>query len=373
MSVGVAVNVTAAGATQAAAERAAVAVSPLRREEWAAWDAFVAASPQGLPQHRAGWQEVLARAYGYRTHYLLARYQSGAQRGEIAGALPLYVVRSLLLGASVSTLPGGLCAADAATAHALLAAAQTFTRTVRGRKLTLHDSRVAWAGDWQTSCDHEDWVVDVRPGEEAVWARLDRNIRRQVRMAERNGLSAVVDRTGEHLDAFYGVLSRFTHQAGTPVFGRRFLAEVIRAFPDGFNLVMIYQGRLPVGGYFQLEVGKRNVGVWGATLHEFLELRPVYLAYWTILQDTMRRGLDYLDMGRSPAGSNASKYKGQWATFAQPVYQQTWSPQGRATASVAQLAHRDEHFSLFRRVWPQLPLPVTQAVGPWLRRHIPFA
>jgi hypothetical protein len=315
----------------------------------------------------------LQKSYGYPTHYLWAHNREGA----VAGVLPLFVVRSPLFGSVLTTLPGGMCADDEEAASALLDEAQRVARLVHAKRLVLHDAREIFESasrkvGLHTTCDHEGWLLDLDGGEAKVLASLDRNIRRQIRIAERNELRAVVDRSGATLDDFYSVLSRFTHQAGTPIFARKFLAEVIAAFPNGFNIVMVYQNDLPLGGYFQLELGKSNFGVWGATLHEFLELRPVYLAYWTIIADSIGRGFETLDMGRSPAGSNASKYKSQWATRSQPIYQQTWSANAQPVASVAQQAQSDERFQLFRRVWPKLPLPVAQFVGPIIRRQIPF-
>jgi len=312
----------------------------------------------------------LHNSYGYQTHYLLAEREPGA----IAGVLPLFVVRSPLLGSTLTTLPGGMCADDEESAAALLAEAKQTLQRVHAKRLVLHDSRQEFTGSagLYSTCDHEEWFLDLHEGQEKVLAALDRNIRRQIRMAERNELKAVVDRTGATLDDFYTVMSRFTHQAGTPIFARKFLAEVIAAFPNDFNIVMVYKDTQPLGGYFQLELDKTNYGVWGATLHEFLELRPVYLAYWTIIADSIARGFETLDMGRSPVGSNASQYKSQWANCSRPVYQQTWSLNERPVASVAKQAQSDERFQSFRRIWPKLPLPLTQLMGPLIRRQIPF-
>lgn len=348
-------------------------IRELHRDEWATWDAFVASSPHGLPQHLAAWQQILERAYGYLTRYLAAWEESASGEVRLVGVMPLFLIDSPLLGRVLTTTPGGMCVEDAGVATALIQAARGYAERLLARRMVLHDTRQVWPEMAQTTCDHEHWLVDVRGGQEAVWSRLDRNIRRQVRMAERNGLAAVIDRTGERLDDFYQVLSRFTHQAGTPIFARRFLREVIAALPGSFSIVMVYRDEEPIGGYFQLEMGETNVGVWGAALHEMLELRPVYLAYWTILADSASRGFATLDMGRSPAGSNASKYKGQWATSCAPVYQQTWSPDAQSLASVAQQAQQDKRFQLVRRVWPRLPLPVAQALGPLVRWHVPFA
>ena len=351
----------------------------LRAAEWPLWDAYVRGAAGGLPQHLAGWQTVLALTYGYTTHYLAAwrTDPSDPAMRRIAGVLPLFLVDSPLLGRTLTTLPGGMCADDADVAGALLERAQELVCATHAKRLVLHDTRQTWAGPWQTTCDHESWLVDLRGGEEAVSRRLDRNIRRQIRMAERNGLTAVVDRSGERLDDFYHVLSHFTHQAGTPIFGRKFLQNVVESFPDGFNIALVYREGEPIGGYFQLALGDMVYGEWGATLHEYLELRPVYLAYWTIIADAAAHGYSFLDMGRSPAGSSASKYKGQWATQMTPVYQQTWTPRPEDARtggdSVARQAQTDTGFQVVRRVWPKLPFAVAQRLGPLLRRHVPFA
>jgi predicted N-acyltransferase len=320
----------------------------------------------------AAWQTVLRNTYGYETRYLMAQDEVGA----IVGVMPLFVLRSPLLGSAVTTLPGGMCADDEETAAVLLAEARRITQVVHAKRLVLHDSRQEFARTGQaglhSTCDHEGWLLELEGGEAKVLASLDRNIRRQIRIAERNELRAVVDRSGAVLEDFYSVLSRFTHQAGTPIFGRTFLAEVVAAFPKGFNIVMVYQKSQPIGGYFQLELGKTNYGVWGATLHNYLDLRPVYLAYWTIIADSIAQGFTTLDLGRSPAGSNASKYKSQWATRSFPIYQLTWSPGAQQQESVAKRAQADGRFQYFRRFWPRLPLPVAEFVGPLIRRQIPF-
>ncbi len=347
-------------------------VSELTFADRARWDAFVQASPHGLPQHLCAWQDVLSRTYGYDTCYLVAWHEANGHGPTIAGVMPLFLVQSPLVGRTVMTMPGGMCAEDETAATALLAQAREVARQAHAKRLVLHDTRQAWPGDLATTCDHETWLADLRMGQEAAWQGLDRNIRRQVRMAQRNGLTHVVDRSGDKLHDFYTVLSRFTHQAGTPLFGLRFLENTIAAFTNGFKIVVVYNEGQPIGGYFQLEMGNTHYGVWGGTLHNYLELRPVYLAYWEIMADTIAQGREWLDMGRSPAGSNASKYKGQWARQCLPVYQQT-AALSQGVTSVAQQANSDARFRSVRRLWPRLPFAVAQFLGPRLRRHVPFA
>ncbi|HBY98631.1 MAG TPA: hypothetical protein DEP84_32580 [Chloroflexi bacterium] len=334
-----------------------------------AWDTYVHQAPGGLPQHLSGWRDVLARTYGYETHYLMAR-----EGGAVVGVLPLFLVPSILVGNAAKTMPGGLCAESPEVAAALIARASEIARRANARTFVLQDTRQAWPGDLQTTSHHVHWVVDLRAGAEDLWHRLDGNIRRQVRLARRSGLTIEIDRSGRRLGEFHNVLSHFTHQVGTPVFGRCFLEHIVAAFPEGFNIAVVYDGHQPIGAYFQLEMGRTVYGTWGAALREYLKLRPVYLAYWEMLADMAAQGYHFLDMGRSPADSNASTFKGQWGGSAHPVYQQMVSlggsrPAGREAGALPSGVTR----GYFSRIWSRLPFPVVQFLGPRLRRHMPFA
>lgn len=344
-------------------------ISELSGSEAREWDEFVGHAPGGLPQHLSGWRKVLAEAGGYDTCYLMAR-----QQGRVTGVLPLFYVRSLLVGNTGMTMPGGLCARGQEVAEALVQRALAVVREARMKRLVIQDSRQAWSGPLAALSDHVYWRVDLAGGSEALWQGLHRNLRRQVRIARNNDLRVVIDRSGRELEAFYDVFSRFTHQTGTPVFGRRFLELTVDAFPDGFNIAVVRQGQKPIGGYFQLEMGDTVYGMWGASLPEYLDLRPTYLIYWELLQDAADRGRRWLDMGRSPADSNASKFKGQWGGVRQPVYQLSASIAGSSQpGSLVQQVRQDRKMQFLVRLWPKLPLSLANSLGPRLRRHVPFA
>jgi serine/alanine adding enzyme len=348
-------------------------IEALTEAESPIWDAYVRRSPAGLPQHLAGWRHVLRQTYGYKSSYLYACLSPDDATSAIVGVLPLFFVNSPLTGHTAMTMPGGLCADSDEIASALIEHAQGVARQAGAKRLVIQDSRQAWPGALLTTEQHVSWLVDVQANEETLLKRLDRNIRRQIRMARDNGLRAEIARTPRLLDHFYTVLSHFTHQSGTPVFGRRFLEQVMEHFPTGYNIVVIYKEQQPIGGYFQLEMGERVYGVWGATLHEYLALRPVYLAYWSILADAAAHGFRYLDMGRSPLNSNASAFKAQWGGVCTPIYQQTMGLAGHLSKGVTEQMQTDRRFRLFQQLWPKLPFSLAQFLGPKVRRHIPFA
>src|SRR5690606_8147754 len=95
-------------------------VTELVQNDRPLWDAFVRQSPNGLPQHLAGWQDVLFKTYGYETRYLAAWHTANGSGRSLAGVMPLFIVQSPLLGRTLTTMPGGLCAEDETAAAALI-------------------------------------------------------------------------------------------------------------------------------------------------------------------------------------------------------------------------------------------------------------
>src|ERR1700730_17667711 len=74
----------------------AAALRTFRPGDEPAWDAFVLGSAEATFFHLSGWKRVIERAFGHRTHYLLA------ERGHVVtGVLPLTHVKSLLFGSSL--------------------------------------------------------------------------------------------------------------------------------------------------------------------------------------------------------------------------------------------------------------------------------
>ena len=55
------------------------------------------------------------------------------------------------------------------------------------------------------------------------------------------------------------------------------------------------------------------------------------------------------------------------------IYQQTLRLDGQTTASMTERTQTDGRMQSFMQIWPKIPYPVAQYLGPKLRRHVPFA
>lgn len=331
------------------------------------WNSYVQQHACGLPQHLAGWQDVIQNTYGYQTRYLLAE-----KNEKIVGVLPLFLVDSFILGRTVRTMPGGLVADCNETAVSLLNAGQSWAKEHMAKKFAVADSRQLWqSSQLQIETDHIYWTLPLKSTEDEMWKQLHSNMRRQIKIARRNKLTVTIDKTTEQLSIFYDLFAKFAHQTGTPLFSKRFVEQIVVTFPNCFNIAVVYEEKRPLGAYFQLEMGQTMYGIWGATQREHLKKRPVYLAYWEMMRYAINNGFQILDMGRSPLDSNASHFKSQWGGHSFPIYQ--LSKQLKMSAAPQKGGQRSSKIDLVRKYWPLLPFPVAHFLGPKLRRHIPFA
>lgn len=100
------------------AEQGRVEVRTLTPDMRDRWDQFVESCSEGTFFHRAGWKEVIERAFGHRTFFLYAE-----RDGVMTGVLPLGQVKSRLFGNALISSPfcvyGGAVAEDEDSRSAL--------------------------------------------------------------------------------------------------------------------------------------------------------------------------------------------------------------------------------------------------------------
>jgi FemAB-related protein (PEP-CTERM system-associated) len=165
----------------------------MRAEDAAAWDAFVFASPDATFFHRAGWQAVIERAFGHRTHYLLAEYA-----GVIAGVLPLTEVKSRLFGHSLVSnafcVYGGIAAGNDEARIALDQAAQQLARDLKVGHLEYRQLESSHA-DWPKQDLYFTFRKAIDPDLEANMLAIPRKQRAMVRKGIKNGLVSELEPT----------------------------------------------------------------------------------------------------------------------------------------------------------------------------------
>jgi FemAB-related protein (PEP-CTERM system-associated) len=340
-------------------------VTTAREADEPAWEAFVAARADARSYHRWRWRHVFERAFGHETVYLLARAD-----GRVTGVLPLVVFRSALFGRFAVSLPfvnyGGVLADDDQAARALLdrAAALAAERGLEHVELRHQDARFP-----ELPSKHHKVAMrlDLESDATRAWDALDRKVRNQVRKAEKSDLTVETGGAGL-LDAFYDVFARNMRDLGTPVYDRRFFAEVLRQFPDETRVFLV---RHP-SGVVAAGISHRHRDTvevpWASSLKEFRTLAPNNLLYWHIIRFAIEQGGRVFDFGRSTPNEGTYKFKEQWGAKPSPV---CWEYRLLTRDSLPDQSPKNPKFRAAIAVWKHLPLPVTTFLGPRLVRSIP--
>ena len=329
------------------------------------WEPYVEGHPRGTGYHRWAWRQVFARGLGHRTPYLIARVDR-----TVVGVLPLVEVTSRLFGRALSSLPyvnyGGLLTSRAEAAEALLAAATRLANSWRLDYIVFrHIERQLPQLPVRT---HKvTMLLDLQPTVDAMWSALDKKVRNQVRKAEKSGLRTVTG-GAELLDHFYAIFARNMRDLGTPVYGRRLFAEVLRGQPDDARLHVVYLGTVPVAGGLSYSYRGTVEVPSASSLREHRALCPNHLMYWSIIQQAMAAGRTSLDFGRSTPDDGTYGFKEQWGARPVPLH---WEYQLIGGAALPEEDRHSPRYQVRIGAWQKLPVGVATLVGPHLARRIP--
>ncbi len=341
----------------------ALRIRALTPDRAAEWDAFVAQCPGATFFHRAGWQRVIQRSFGHKTHYLYAE-----QDGAIRGVLPLTHIASRLFGNALISnafcVYGGPAALDAAARAALDRQAMALMAELGADCLEYR----------QLERLHPDWPAKdglyatfrraIAPDPEVNLKAIPRKQRAVIRQSlERN---LVLEEDGD-VERFFRLYAESVRNLGTPVFGKRYFRALKEEFGEDCEVLIVRHEGAPVCGvmsfYFLDEVLPYYAGatpaVRGLGAYDFV--------YWHILRKAAERGLKIFDFGRSKQGTGAFAFKKNWGFPAQPIIHEYQLRPGAAIPDVNPL---NPKYRLFIAAWKKLPLPLANFAGPLIARDL---
>jgi len=330
----------------------------------ALWDDYVLRHPHGMPYQRWAWRQAVAEAYGHGAIYLLAR--SG---DRVAGVLPLVNFAVPGRGAALISLPycdvGGALAETPETMEELRQAAIEQMRQTSAKTLELRTLAAPSGTDDPVS--KVLMLLDLPRGAATLLAGLKAKLRSQVNKPLRDGLHSQLG-GAELVDAFYQVFSRNMRDLGSPVHSKAWIRSVASAYGDDarIGVVRLPDGS-PVAAGMILLHGTRISVPWASSLRSHNKLNANVLLYWTFLSFAADHGFTSFDFGRSTPGEGTYRFKGQWGARPSPL---RWVSVGRDGEERVLVSRPGRLRRGVESLWKQLPLPLCNAVGPQIRRHL---
>lgn len=333
----------------------------------AAADAYIQGMEDGTPFHRPAWIKAIERGTGNRAYMLAAV----ASSGQIGGILPLTHMKSRLFGeALVSSgfaVDGGILASDPAISSALASAAEGFARDRRIGSVELRGGPSPDAGWSVHEGSHLGFVRPIAADDEAELLAVPRKHRAELRKALANpALRVEVGRDERFLRAHYDVYAQSVRNLGTPVFPRRLFREVLAAFGEDADILIVYEGDRPVSGVLTLYHQGRVMPFWGGGVADARRLRSNELMYYRLMGHGRTRGMRLFDFGRSKTGSGQAAWKKSFGFDPVPLAYHSWS----ATGERRDINPNSEQYQRRVEMWKKLPLPIANLIGPLISRGL---
>ncbi|HNJ07446.1 FemAB family XrtA/PEP-CTERM system-associated protein [Plasticicumulans sp.] len=340
-----------------------IAVRRLQPADHARWDAFVAACPEATFFHRAGWAEVLQRAFGHDAHFLYAE-----RDGVIVGVLPLGHLRSRLFGNALISVPfcvyGGIAATDEEVRRPLADAACRLAQELGVDYLELRHRRRQFP-DWP--CKDGLYVTfrkPILPDEDANLKAIPRKQRAMVRKGIEAGLEGRIEAGVDNLFLAY---SESVRNLGTPVLPKRYFQVLREVFGSDCEVLTIRQGETLVASVLSFYFRDEVLPYYGGGTAQAREVKGNDFMYWDLLRRSCARGLRLFDYGRSKNGTGSYSFKKNWGFEPEPLYYEFHLVRATQLPDINPL---NPKYRLFIAAWQRLPLWLSRRLGPWLARSL---
>ncbi len=334
-------------------------------EERARWDAFVETCPEATFFHRAGWQAILEQCYGKQTWFFYVE-----EGGQITGVLPLAQMKSRMFGHYLAALPfcvyGGV-AATTDTARKLLDQAAEELAAALGVGHLEYRSYQACHPDhpkWQSKDLYYTFRKAISANDEDNMNAIPRKQRAMVRKGIKLGLQGEVD---DNVDRMFTAYAHSVHRLGTPVFPKRYFAMLKDVFKDDCEVRVITQDGKLVAGVLSFFFRDEVLPYYGGGMDIAREVAGNDFMYWNLMQAAAARGCRLFDFGRSKKGTGAFDFKKNWGFTPQHL---PYEYQLFAAGELPDVNPLNPKFQLFIKLWKMLPVPLANALGPRIVKHL---
>ena len=340
----------------------AMAVRALGPADDARWNAYVEGHADGTFFHLTGWRNVLRRAFGHATHYLLAE-----RAGALVGVLPLAHVESRLFGSALVSTPfcvyGGVLASDPVAHQALTAAACALAQQLKVDYLEMRNLKRSHP-EWPCKDLYVTFRKPIQPEGEANMLAIPRKQRAMVRKGIQKQLKAEVDGDVRRL---YTVYSDSLRNLGTPVFARSYLEILCEEFGPAAEVLTITHESRPVASVLSFLFRDEVLPYYGGGTVEARAVAGNDFMYWSVMERAREQGRRVFDYGRSKRGTGAFDFKSNWGFEPTPLFYEYFLV--RATA-LPNLSPTNPKYERLIRIWQRLPLWMTQWLGPLVAKYL---
>jgi len=349
----------------------------LQPDEAQEWDAFVAQHPLGLVYHLTAWKKVLESAFPHIRGRFLALREAGTAR--IVAGLPVYTVRSWLLGNRVVSVPfASLCdplvSSAAELQQLLLPIGEILRQDARRLEIrTTKTTHLLGPPSFPPSSYRHHYLPLNRTPEELFRSFAKTSIRDTVRKAAKAGIQVVEAKGRQAVELSHAILSETRLRLSLPPMPVSFFEAMSVHLPERLKIFFALQNGKPVACHLvladeRLWISEHQGNTRGASAG------ANQILCWEIIQRAHAAGAKIFSFGRTSAGNQGLLvYKRRWSTVEENLGDFVLRPDA-LTLSLPELAQPREITPSYRIVRylssGKSPQILRTRVGNFCYRHL---
>lgn len=326
------------------------------------WDQFIEKHPDSSFFHQLGWKKVIQNMYGFKPRYIISE-----EDNKIQGILPLFEIKQAT-GKKLISVPfsteGGIIFSTEKARDDLIKKAKELVIENNLDYLELRQERNI-KSDLETKDYYYHLRLDITDNPDMLWKNMDKKTRNAIRKAEKSGLTT--DRGLKYFEDFYKIFSINMRDLGTPVDKKEFFKEIINQFPDQVDIAVAKLKEKVISAVFLLKYKKTIKSEWASSLREYFGYNANQLMYWRVIKDSYKEGFNIFDFGRSMKDEGTYVFKKKFGAKPVQFHYKYFINKGM----MPDIRKTNSKRILFSKIWKNMPLYITDSIGPMIRKEFP--
>ena len=200
-----------------------------------------------------------------------------------------------------------------------------------------------------------------------MFSSFSKDVRYDIRKAQRNGLTVVISQKESQLKDFYHVYLNTRKKRGVPAWPYPLFEEALQTCRTA--VAVTYLESRPVAAAFLFLDQKTLEYAFAGTDYHYNRISPYYLLLWEIIRYGIAHGHSVLDLGGSTREMNEGKmfaFKEKWATRTKEISYYFYAADQR---NIPSLQKSFGMYRLYGKVWGMLPKKLIKMISPYIIRQ----
>jgi hypothetical protein len=333
------------------------------------WDVQIGNLPGATIFHSSRWARVLSETYGYRPFYFTI-----IKNGTLSACYPVMEVDSRITGRRGVSLPfTDYCDPVASTKEEFSELFRCAKETGVRHKWKLLEIRggASYFDSAQSSSEYFQHTLElpVNGQDGSLFSSLTENTRRNIRKAQKSGISVKILTTQDAVHQFYHLNQVTRRDHCLPPQPSHFFQNIYdHIISQGFGFVALaFFNDVPIAGAVFFCMGNSAIYKYGASDKEYQNLRPNNLVMWESIKWLTEQDCRSVSFGRTDLDHEGlRRFKLGWGTKENRIsYYRYRFSDSTFVADIKKISSLP-----FKKIMHHTPLPVLKAFGQLMYRHM---